>query len=89
MPKPDKAGAEFSRDREFKVILEDFQSQFRVFGEGMQDIRRNLQDFREEFVGFRQEACGRLIRIETSLDRFFNQLSDHETRITTLEKTAG
>ena len=33
---------EYSREREFKVILEDLHGQFKVFGEGQEDMRRGL-----------------------------------------------
>ena len=42
MAKINSPGSEFSRDREIKVILEDMQSQFRVFGEGLQDVREKV-----------------------------------------------
>ena len=46
MAKSYKKDSEFSRDREFTVILEDLRSQFRVFGEGMEVMRTDLTDVR-------------------------------------------
>lgn len=37
-----RKGPEYSGDREFKVILEDIQSQFRAFGEGMDTVQCKL-----------------------------------------------
>ena len=87
MPKSDKHGPEFSRDREIKVLLEDLRGEFRVFGEGLQDVRKKLheglQGVQKEF----QNVHGRLDRMESSLSRFFTTLSNHESRIVILEKT--
>ena len=33
---------EYSREREFKVILENLEGEFKAFGEGQEDIRRGL-----------------------------------------------
>ena len=37
-----KAGEEFSYEREWRVILEDLRSRFRVFGEGLGDVRGRI-----------------------------------------------
>ncbi len=42
MTKPPKKGPDYSREREWGVILEDLQSQFRVFGEGLQLVQDRL-----------------------------------------------
>ena len=82
MVKPGNPGPEFSQDREIKVILEDIQSQFRVFGEGMEDVRSRLGKIETNVAEVKID----IHMIKSSMDRFFSQLSDHETRLTTLEK---
>ena len=47
MPKPTKDNPEFSREREFKVILEDIQSQFRTFGEGLDRLDQRVERLEE------------------------------------------
>ncbi len=42
MNQPPRRGPEHSRDREFTAVLEDLRSQFRVFGEGLDDVRNRL-----------------------------------------------
>ncbi len=80
--KSDKQGAEFSRDREFKVILEDLQSQFRLFGEGFQNFSERLERVEIDVAEIKLDVT----RIKSAFSRFFSQLSGHETRITILEK---
>ena len=46
MQKPPK-GPGYSQEREFKVILEDIQSQFRTFGEGQNDLRERMERIEE------------------------------------------
>ena len=89
MSKPGKQGPEFSHDREFKVVLEDLRGQFRVFGEGLQDVRKRLghveggiSEMKEDI----QEVKREIYTMKSSTNRFFEQLSDHETRIHRLEK---
>lgn len=110
MSKVPKKGPEYSREREFKVILEDLQSQFRVFGEGLEIVRKGLEDVRDrlgrvenrlERVEVRLDSVElRLDRVELRLDRvehkvdnielilrpFTATVSDHEKRLTVLEK---
>ena len=38
MSKSPSRGPEYSREREFKVILEHIESQFKTFGEGLQGV---------------------------------------------------
>ena len=42
MPRINKDNPEFSREREFKVILEDLHKEFHVFGESLEDVRERL-----------------------------------------------
>ena len=101
--KSNKFGPEFSREREFKVILEDLQSQFRTFGEGLQIVREGLEDVREGLEDVREgldDVRSRLGRLESDVTwiksemftksdfaPFFETLSGHETRFLRLEKT--
>ena len=88
---------DYSREREFKVILENLQSQFRTFGEGLEgvqeglagvredltDVRKDLTDVRERAQNIEQDVAA----IKVILRPFASQLSDHERRIAFLEKT--
>ena len=47
MSKVNKPGPEYSREREWKVILEELQGQFRVFGEDLQTVHRKLDALEE------------------------------------------
>ncbi len=60
MSQPPKRGSEYSREREWSVILEDLQNQFRVFGEGMAGLHERLG-------GFELEAYKRFERLETEI----------------------
>lgn len=95
--KSNSYGPEYSRERKFKVILEEIQKQFRVFGEGLQGIHDRL-DRVEARLGAVEERLDRiemrLDRVETRLDRlehkvdtFIVQVSGHEKRLKTLEHT--
>ena len=39
---------DYSREREFKVILEDLRSQFRTFGEGMDAMRSDVSTLKSD-----------------------------------------
>ena len=58
-----KNNPEFSREREFKVILEDLQKQFRTFGEGLEGVQEGLDDVRQGLDDVRQ----RLGRVEVDI----------------------
>lgn len=91
MNRPPKRGPEFSREREWGVILEDLQSQFRTFGEGLQDVRNRLEGVEERLgrVEIKVNVIESKVNVmESAFPRFFVQLSDHETRLTNLEKTS-
>lgn len=93
MTKPKRYGPEYSREREFKVVLEDLRSEFRVFGEGLEDIRIRVEHIEvqlKEDVGQLKEDVGQLKEdvsvIKSAFPRFVLQVSDHEKRITILER---
>jgi len=50
-------------EREVKVILEDIDSQFRVFGEGMEQVNCRL----DKIDGRLDQIDGRLTRVETDV----------------------
>ena len=60
MSQPPQRGPEYSRKREWGVILEDLQSQFRVFGEGMVGLHERLG-------GFELEVYKRFERLENEI----------------------
>ena len=92
-------GNEFSQEREFKVILEDIYTQFRVFGEGMQDVQKKLGkidgrldriEIRLDHVEIRLTAVEtRLTGVETRLDRVEIRLTGVENRLTGVETRLG
>ena len=67
MTKPPQKGPEFSREREWKVILEELHSQFKVFGEGLAGLREDLTEFRLEVRNRFQQIENRLQQIEIEL----------------------
>ena len=89
--KTPKKDSEHSREREFTVVLEDIQSQFRVFGEGLGDVSNRLERVEDQLVKLdtieRDVSFTKIdIRsIKTSFQPFVAQVSDHETRITAIE----
>ena len=90
----DKTGPEFSRDREIKVLLEDLRGEFRIFGEGLQDVRKELReglhDVRNRLERVENDIAQIKVKVngmDSAFQRFFAQLSDHETRITTIKKS--
>ena len=87
MPKPPK-GPAYSREREFKVILEDIQSQFRTFGEGMEDMNQRLERLerivpRVEQIEVDVSAIKIMLRTVATKD----DLLGLERRLTALEQT--
>lgn len=81
MNKPSKGKPEFSQEREFKVILEDIQSQFRVFGEGLQDVRDRLGRLEVSVTRLNEDMS--LIKI--AVPQIFTRLNSHEQRLGILE----
>ena len=89
---------EYSKGREFKVILEDIQSQFRVFGEGLEILTEKFEnlaatvktlptktEMRAE-IKAEIKAAVEPLATKTDFARMFNVLNDHETRLSVLEK---
>ena len=65
-----KQNPEFSREREFKVILEDLQSQFRVFGEGLNDVRNRVERIEDKVDRLDQKVDildGRVSNLENEM----------------------
>ena len=60
MSKTPRKGPDYSREREWGVILEDLQAQFRTFGEGLASVR-------EELGGFRLEVRKRFEHLEMDI----------------------
>ncbi|MBI4357827.1 MAG: hypothetical protein HY584_00885 [Candidatus Omnitrophica bacterium] len=88
MPKPTRHNPEFSREREFKVILEDIQSQFRTFGEGLTDLRERMEHV-EEIVprveNIERDVAAIKFVIPTLATK--KDLQAFEKRLTALEST--
>ena len=60
MSKPSQRGPQYSREREWGVILEDLQRQFRVFGDGLAGLHERLG-------GFELEVYKRFERLENEI----------------------
>ena len=81
MSKSPSRGPEYSREREFKVILEHIESQFQTFGEGLSDVRERVIHLEEDISQIKQDVQV----MKSAFPRFAIQVSDHEKRITILE----
>ncbi|PIQ87094.1 MAG: hypothetical protein COV74_02075 [Candidatus Omnitrophica bacterium CG11_big_fil_rev_8_21_14_0_20_45_26] len=68
-------------EREFKVILEDIYSQFRIFGEGLTGVNGRLDGMEQRLD--RMEV--RLDRMEVRLDRMEVRLDRMEGRLDRVE----
>ena len=87
MTKPPKKRFEYSGERETQVLLEDLHSQFRVFGEGLNDVRKKLG--RLERIEEKLETLENDVSlIKLSLPHFASQITDHDRRLTTLESAS-
>ncbi|OGX10956.1 MAG: hypothetical protein A2351_04245 [Omnitrophica bacterium RIFOXYB12_FULL_50_7] len=73
--------SEHSREKEFTVVLEDIQSQFRVFGEGLGDVQNRLERIENRFGKVENDVAV----IKSAIPIFSVQVSGHETRIIALE----
>ena len=56
MKKSGKYGPDYSREREFKVILEDLQSQFGTFGEGLDDVRERVGHIEHDVADLKNDV---------------------------------
>ena len=83
MTKSRKYGPDYSREREFKVILEDFGKQFRTFGEGLEDVRERLGYLETDVSQIKKDVGV----IKSAFPPFATQVSDHEKRLKILERT--
>lgn len=72
---------EFSKDREFSVILEGLRSDFRVFGEGLSGLQDRVGAVEREVSGMSQF-------LQAYVDLHDNRLNNHEHRIVALEHPA-
>ena len=89
MSKPPQKG-DYSREREFKVILEDIQSQFRVFGEGLGEVRERVIRMEERMEHLEEKVEQVAIDVsgmKSFLRPFSEEVSDHSRRLTILEKS--
>ncbi len=85
MSKIPKPGEEYSRDREWAVILEDLRSQFRVFGEGLENVQKKLEKL-DDLDNRLAQVEENVAMIKSAFRPFILQVSDHEHRITNHEK---
>lgn len=71
---------------EVGTLIESFRSEFRTFGESLSDVRERVVRLEELFP--RIESIERDVgAIKIILRPFASQLSDHERRIVSLEKS--
>ena len=85
MTQSPRKGPEYSRERKFKVILEDLQAQFRTFGEGLDDVRQRLERV-EDHVSHIPSMESDLALLKSAFRPFTLQVSEHEHRINHVEK---
>ena len=79
-----KKGPDFSDERAWGVILEDLRSQFRVFGEGLTDVRQHVEPIGDILLRL-DTIESDVAMIKTAIPNFFTKVTDHERRITVLE----
>lgn len=82
---------EFSRDREFAVVLEGLRSDFRVFGEELVSVKedltivkKDLSALKKDFAGLRVNQARTLERvtsIELTQRQILGALEDHNIRL--------
>lgn len=79
---------EFSKDREFAVILEEIHSDFKVFAEDLSSVKKRLDMLFEEF-GKQKEGIFEIktdIRIiKSDIAEIKETLKTHDKRLTHLE----
>ena len=78
-------------DKHVRILLEDIRSQFRAFGEGQQDIQRQLKNIRE--MGAKNTEDIEVIKldiafIKTELKKFIRveEFSALEKRVALIER---
>ena len=74
MAKAPKPGPEYSREREWAVVLEQLRSDFHVFGEGLQSLNEKVD---------RIEV--KVDRLETKVDRLEMRVTRLEIRVAGIE----
>lgn len=80
MPKSKQGGPEYSREREFKVILEQIETQFRTFGEGMDGVRHRLTQI-EDHASRIPFIEADVATIKSAFRPFTQQVSEHENQL--------
>jgi len=72
---------EFSRDREFTVVLEDLRTDFRVFGEGLSLLAQRVDGIDNKIEDVRTNQAHTLMRIT----RIELRMDSMDTRVGSLE----
>ena len=95
MPKKTNGSSEFSRDKEFSVILERLETNFKVFGEGQMSLKREVDGVKETLGRTLEKVTGlelRIISLKNTTDKILadtteikKAVANHENRITRLE----
>ena len=67
---------EYSQEREWRVILEDLRSQFRVFGEDMKDVKQRLGSLEDDMVTVKED----IKLIKTAIPNIFSRLGALEAK---------
>lgn len=87
--KVENPGDEYSREREFKVLVESLQSQFKVFGEGMNDLRNKFGNFENKFEDLKTEVG--YLKLETlglkhKIEGIENKVGGLENKVDRLDR---
>ena len=95
MPKKSNNPSEFSPDREFSVILERLEGNFKVFGEGQMSLKREVDGMKETLGRTLEKVTGlefRIISLENTTDKILadtteikKAVANHANRIKRLE----
>ncbi|MBI2094808.1 MAG: hypothetical protein HYT89_01395 [Candidatus Omnitrophica bacterium] len=81
--KTPKPGPEYSKEREWRAVLEELQGQFRVFGDGLSDLQDKVGQLQTDISTLKEDTS--LIKTAIPTLATKKDLGALEKRLTTLE----